>query len=498
MKKILIKSADALTGWLREGETKKTAPKKGSSKRLGKAGKKKQPPPESKSQDAGSAVAEIIGALTTLHTSGQVAVAGRVQVLRLDRLREELGDKWDRLSGRIGQVIDSTLNQYLSGQDLHWRLGEHAHLLVFGSLTPAEAEAKCALIRSKIEEFFRGTPELAGKIEIDTAVATVEGGIGLKPLDDLETLYQRLQLTRPAGADEGGAASADGQETEKDIDITWMDEDAGRADAAAVNWRADTDDIAVARQNIGNVGFTRRPVWDAAEQVVCNWSFIPAIPAGGISGSGGSILSAWSGGAMTLALDEATIVNVNLVEAKEFSGNITREEAAMINGLWYQVHFGTLTKVSLRRDYGKTCDSLNLKLSPSRITEIIGLPKKLQRVPFTEERDMLRKFTGEVAVCFDLLAPQIKSFHSSGVQWAGFSMRDTALDENAAIEAISRFVHLAEGEGLKVYARDLPTKNVAMAAIGIGVRYVFGKAVASRAESDGVSFHIEDVLADGG
>jgi len=153
------------------------------------------------------------------------------------------------------------------------------------------------LIRAKIEEYFKGTPNLAGKVVVETAVKTVDGDIRLDPLDDLETLYERFELER---------TQSDEEEQAEDVKVG----ESGEKDQPDINWKAVTDNIDTARHKVEKMNFVQQPLWDTARKAIISRALMPVDQERIKGDTGGSVLSAWTGGAMTLALDQASVKEV--------------------------------------------------------------------------------------------------------------------------------------------------------------------------------------------
>ncbi|NQV85298.1 MAG: hypothetical protein HQ494_15910, partial [Rhodospirillales bacterium] len=112
--------------------------------------------------------------------------------------------------------------------------------------------------------------------------------------------------------------------------------------------------------------------------------------------------------------------------------------------------------------------------SAARVVEVIGLPKNRTISQNTDQLIALSRYTGEMAICLNLVSPQVNFLQQGIFNWVGFTMRDTKLDGDAAMEAMMSFASLARRFKVKIYAREIPTENLAMAAIGSGIRYILG------------------------
>ena len=436
----LRRTTDAVRGLLYENEDESDEPAPEKKRRIKRRSRNERPETNFDSVEE---------ALSELQERDIPLVAGRVQIIKLGDLKAEMGAKWDKYAARIDQIIQSAIRQNLAREDLHWRAGELNHLIVFADLDEEEAEEKCLQIRNKIDDYLKGRPDLADKITIEAAVAAIDG-----PDDLLDFAEEEL-----SSGDEGAATRPPATETSPE-------QSALEDEPRPAKWRTVVDDPEAARANIRELSWVQQPLWDTEQRIINAVAIVPVDPDAGVRRQQGSVLSAWSGGAMTLALDQQSLTQVSLIE------NNAPAAVDKMPAYFFQFHWGTLLADKLRRQFFESAGKLNNSSRVVRIAEIVGLgDKQYGARPFPGLGELRRSFD-QVAVFCDLVAPQFSDLDGN-VEWVGFSLYDTALSEDEAVDAISNFTSLAEKRGLKTYARDMPTQNLATAAISFGVRYIF-------------------------
>jgi len=409
-------------------------------------------------------------ALRHLQDSDVPLVAGRVQIIKLGDLKAEMGAKWNKYAARIDQIIQSAIRQNLARNDLHWRAGELNHLIVFTDLDEEEAESKCVQIRNRIDDYLKGRPDLAEKITIEAAVAPID-----EPDDLLDFAGQDLT---PDDDDVAIKPSFEEESPEQPV----PDDEPG-----PTKWRTVVDDLTTARANIRELSWVQQPLWDTEQRVLNAIAIVPVDPDAGGKRQQGSVLSAWSGGAMTLALDQQSLKQISLVE-NNAPAAIDRMPAH-----FFQFHWGTLLADKLRRQFFDSAEKIHNSTRVVRIAEIVGLGDKQYGARPFPGQDELRRHFDQVAVFCDLAAPQFSDLDGN-FEWVGFSLHDTALSEDEAVDAISNFTSLAEKRGLKTYARDMPTQNLATAAISFGVRYIFEPAHSPWRPDESIRFDISRLV----
>ncbi len=67
------------------------------------------------------------------------------------------------------------------------------------------------------------------------------------------------------------------------------------------------------------------------------------------------------------------------------------------------------------------------------------------------------------------------------------------LQEDEAMDLISAFVNIAEEKSFNVYARNIPTLEMAASAIALGVRYVFASEASSFLMDNSSPFETESL-----
>lgn len=102
-------------------------------------------------------------------------VAGRVQMVSVDEIRERLGDYWESAAERIYAKAESVIRSRLAPEDVFKRVNEGQFIVCFGQLSDAEARAKAQTIQKEIRDKLLGSgidPGLA-KVEVDTQTVEV-------------------------------------------------------------------------------------------------------------------------------------------------------------------------------------------------------------------------------------------------------------------------------------------------------------------------------------
>ena len=110
---------------------------------------------------------------------------GGVNLIGLDAIREQLGERWSAKAPRVWEHVERELSRRLSPHDLHFRLDEVNYLIAMPLVTRFMAQAACLSILQDILKFFLGDSSLRD-IVVRT-VTSVEGGqVASEALDPKE------------------------------------------------------------------------------------------------------------------------------------------------------------------------------------------------------------------------------------------------------------------------------------------------------------------------
>ena len=89
-------------------------------------------------------------------------VAGKLQLVGLDSVRESLGDRWPAMADRALAVAERTIQRHLRPGDIFRRSTDDGFLVLFSQLTPTEAQFKAKAIADEIREKLTGeVPEFS-------------------------------------------------------------------------------------------------------------------------------------------------------------------------------------------------------------------------------------------------------------------------------------------------------------------------------------------------
>jgi hypothetical protein len=460
---------------------------------------------------------DIEAALARIAKNSGLGVAGKVQVLQFDKLREELGAEWDKQRHRIEQAIRRVSQKYLGPQDLLRPFGECAFFMVFDSISVEEAEAKCALIRDEVEKEFAKDYNVAGKIQISTAVTDVSGEISLKEVGSIDEIFTRLKKANTEKKQAAKAAKVSGPEKKAPIKPPVHTESVGDEDspdwkafqAAAkkkgfsstigdmegvpkefwAKWRINAVDMDLVYSQFLNVVFAYQPIWDVQKQALVGYLNIPVKGKPPLMVFEDEVFNEDPEGMTALTLDmmrlERVMARLVGIKSKTF----------LASGL----HYESVASARFRKQILASCNEISEEARQNLMFEIVGLPAGIITSSVVDASRAVTRFTRGVAVRFQLNTTDFSELETAGVRWVGFSLKGLVMSEERMMDAMAKFIDKARGAGLQVYAKDIPSKNMAMAAVGFGVGYVFGRPLLPTPEmpKERLIYSVEQLVAPG-
>jgi hypothetical protein len=124
---------------------------------------------------------------------------GRVQILALQSLKDELGDRWETHRDFIHDSLKTILKRRLNAFDVFFQHEEEDYVIVFASVGLEAAKLICASIMRELNALLLGHEETRS-ITIRTAVGVVDGRLLLEETS-LDEVLAGLAIVEPQASD---------------------------------------------------------------------------------------------------------------------------------------------------------------------------------------------------------------------------------------------------------------------------------------------------------
>jgi hypothetical protein len=293
--------------------------------------------------------------LERIRDSGVLAT-GAVNMIGLDAIRRQLGDRWPAKKGRVWEHVEQEFHRKLGPADLAVRIDDINYLVAAPSAPGFAAQALCLSILQEVLKFFLGEIR-TGDISVRMVTDLAEGAIVSTPID-----LSRLARARAASRPPATAA-----------------EELGDPSAPPANWRpplagrTSLVELALPKQEPFNIRLTVEPVWNLRRGLIMSF----------LIGQSGVPLGA--NPAELEAVDMATFAYAAtlLEESADQGGPLTLHVPVSFSSLAVQHARHRLLKLTqsvreaMRASMLLELSGLDAGVPPSRLIETVGLVRSL-------------------------------------------------------------------------------------------------------------------------
>ena len=189
--------------------------------------------------------------LERIRTSG-VLKTGAVNLIGLDAIRVQLGDRWAAKKGRVWEHVEQEFQRKLGPADLAVRIDDINYLVAVPSAPGFAAQALCLTILQEVLKFFLGEIK-SGDIAVRVVTDLVDNTIVSAPAD-----LGRLARARAAGRTSGGGAEDLSDQQAPD----WRPPLAGRVSVV---------ELALPKQEPFDIRLAVEPVWNLRRGLIMSF-----------------------------------------------------------------------------------------------------------------------------------------------------------------------------------------------------------------------------------
>jgi hypothetical protein len=398
-------------------------------------------------------------------------LAGRVNFVGLSKIRDKLGDRWDRVANRADEIASKAIERRLTAADVYTRYQELNYLIIFAQLSKEQAQLKCALIAEEITKHLLGEDVGAELLDVKTMLSALDGYAVFEDVPSVETLALRLAGDEAAAAQ---GAAARGAPPSPDENDAWWETDPG----------VDSDPLAA-------VQLVYRPMWDVKHNAVTTYLCVPAV-----SGPAGRLLV---GESELSSLDDAAVIQrLDFMVQRRVVTDLRKLLAAQQRMLLcLPVHFETLASHARRTKYIELCQRGIPPHGTKQLAfELTGVPPGVPLSRLLDLSSVLRRFGRGILLRTTVDQLHFRTPNESGIAGVGFENKHPA-SESRRIQEMEQFAAAAKKVGLVAYVHGLESISLTTAAIAAGFDFVDGRVVKSVVDhpETAYSFDVSDLFA---
>ena len=439
----------------------------------------------------------------TLKSDGHV-VAGTVQMLVLDKLRQHFGDGWDEVAEKIHIIISNTIERALGSRDAYIRFQGQTYVIVFAGLKSDMAAMKAALIAEEITRRIFGEAVKEPVIQIGIAVIKDNAIAQVEKIDPQALIASMVTKATAAGnvielASPDAAPQADPPPPGPSITATSEPPPLSRADAygrtAAAGKSEPHFDWRTSRRGDGkepenewrpirrhendleaipdDMTFVYSPAWLVKGNVISAHTCVPArLDYSGRLVSGGQAMPSNCATPINFSLDVLALTKV----VNDLAALNMRNKLTMVV---LPVHYQTLDWGRHQNKFLRVAATLPHSTRKQLLIELMGVSDQTPSTKLAEAVAALRPLCRDLLIRTRLESPSFSLLRSVNVHAVGVDLTNIPLAEKEIFPYIERFNATARKMRLYTFAHGAHTRSLLSGAVASGFRYLDGSAIAT-------------------
>jgi hypothetical protein len=124
--------------------------------------------------------------------------AGQIQLLNIESVRADLGDRWSKFEHQVHMLVEATLRRMLSESDIFTQISDFEYLVIFPNLTEQKASALMYVAAAQIRQKLFGHDSAFAAIRLNATVTRVGRDMMDKPPDAVTSIHEATLLGPPA------------------------------------------------------------------------------------------------------------------------------------------------------------------------------------------------------------------------------------------------------------------------------------------------------------
>ena len=365
------------------------------------------------------------------------ASAGKLHLLDLAGLKNQMGERWARMAGPVEGFFEGAVRRNLGPGDTFSRHEELSYILIFRNLSPEEAQVKCRIIAEEVCERLFG--------------------------DQVKKASFRM-LVMPLPPDALAAGSAPGALNEllerKGKEMIFQSSSGKEANAPAVTAAATPSDEA-------EFHFLYRPIWDATKNVVVTYlcqgdddKYAPLVG---------------TGRGQTPPQDhQAGLDNRVLRECATRTGQLHRGGLRVLFGV--SVALETLSHARLWMSYSKELQNIPPAVSRDFAFFVTGIDSGVPNIRLAQELPKLTRLSHQVFCVVEDRGYIGTRFSRTGAHALGIQLSHGE-GESVQMGRIVELARQAAEAGLAAFVLGVPSTAIMLHALGQGIRYLEGTVI---------------------
>ena len=402
---------------------------------------------------------------------------GRVQIIGLQSLKDQLGDRWEGHRGFVHASLQAILRRKLDSTDVFFRHDQDDYVIVFASLGYAAAKLVCAGVMQELNTLLLGDDDM-GSVTVRTAVGVVEGKLLLEQssiddvlhgLDEVEP-DSELEWDREKASDGPSEMDRPSSDASMNASIRWKimspseEENRQKAEQSWTPINEDALDEGVVPDQFEMV---YRPMWSPKHEIISTFtaSFVGTDQEGQLRKAYSFVHSP--------KLIRAMDVDV-LKRASETTLDLFARKQRFVVAIPH--HYETVTNWSRLYEYAEHCKAIPNELQNYVILACDDFPPGVPPSKLLMIGYALKPLCRGLAAYVSWTTRDLTPYSDAGFSTVGlFIPRDVPF---AAIQIrIEEFAELARRSGLQTAVLNVHDETLCEIVRKAGIDFVMGRLI---------------------
>jgi hypothetical protein len=363
---------------------------------------------------------------------------GCVNVISLEEIKSQTGQRWDRLKKSVWDYLEKLLRQRLASSDFYIQLDETTFVLCCPSASENEAQIFCLRVAHELHKAMLGDCQLNG-IKIGRVVNSAEDVIDIVPIGG-EALARLAQQ-----------AGLNGREVESPVVQ------------------------ALRKGSSAKVIFSHKfsPIWDSQKEAITTYRCT--------SKSSVDEMEAISTSARLKSAIATALAGVRLA-ADLLLGRMELGDRFIA---WIPISYELISSPVARMEITNACRSLPGELRPYFIFEITSLPHGVPQSRLSELAGTLRAFCRGVMVQLPARTANYRAYDGIGLYGIGLCLSAADATDTEMGSEIFNLCIAAKKQNIVSYILDLPNNALIGQVCGFGANLMSSSVIGDPTEQPG-------------
>ncbi|HEV8391084.1 MAG TPA: hypothetical protein VGQ35_14635 [Dongiaceae bacterium] len=124
--------------------------------------------------------------------------AGQIQLLNIESIRTDLGDRWSKCEHQVHLLVEATLRRMLTESDIFTQISDYEYLVIFPNLTEQKASALMYVAAAQIRQKLFGFDPAFAAIRLNATVTRVSRDLMEKASNQVGAIHEATLIGEPA------------------------------------------------------------------------------------------------------------------------------------------------------------------------------------------------------------------------------------------------------------------------------------------------------------